>query len=265
MAWTAGLVALLLLLIFVPWNMKVMGDATVLPERKLPVVAEVEGIVASVPVREGAHLKKGDLIALLVDRDYKLALEQKQTERDLLMKEITRSQSLTDSTSLRLQQIRLNQVQNEITFRQNQLHSTRLTAPSAGVLITPNIEERVGSLLRKGEQFCQMADMNSTLAEISVDESEIGYLKLGQKLRLKMNAFPTAKFYGTVTHLGAEILPRNDVPRYLIQAQIANPDLLLKSGMVGKAKVETGYRSVGYVLLRKPIRFLWKKFWVWLP
>ncbi len=265
MAWGAGIALALAILILVPWNMKLVGDVTVLPARKTPVASQVEGIVKKVYLREGARIKKGTLIASLEDNDYRLALQQKHTERDVLQKEISRSQSIGDSASARMQQIQLDQVLREIEFYEYNLNATRIVAPLDGVLITPRIEEKTGSLLVKGEAFCEVADMRSPRAEIEVEEGDAAFAGTGQKVSLKMNAYATQKFYGTVNLLGTQLVARDTEHYYRLEAQIDNPDLLLKSGMVGKAKVEVGYRSIGYVLLRKPFRFIWKKFWVWLP
>jgi RND family efflux transporter MFP subunit len=259
------LAAILTILTFVPWSMKVMGDATVLPLHRTPVTSEVEGIVKNVYFREGARVKRGDVLGSLQDENHRLALEDYKTRGDLLIKQIRRSQSTVDSSALRLQQIELQQIERDIAYYQQQLNLTRIVAPVDGIVITPRIEDRVGSLLKKGEQFCELANMRTTRGLIDVEEGDISYLQLGQEIRLKMNAYPTRKFYGKVTLLGAQIIPNNETHTYRIEAQIENPDLLLKSGMVGKAKVEVGNHSIGYVLLRKPFRFLWKKFWVWLP
>jgi hypothetical protein len=56
-----------------------------------------------------------------------------------------------------------------------------------------------------------------------------------------------------------------DTPYFRVESKTENTGFLLKSGMAGKAKIEVGYHSIGYVLLRDPVRFLWKKIWVWLP
>ncbi len=255
----------LAILTFVPWNMKIMGDVGVLPQHRTPVISTVEGIVKNVYFREGALVSRGAVLSQLRDEDYRLALDDQKTRRDLLLKEISRSQSTGDSSALRVQQIQLQQTEREIAFYQQLLDSTRLTSPVDGILITPKIEEKVGSFLKKGEEFCELADMRSTRAEVNIQESDISYLKVGQEIRLKMNAYPTKKFYGKITLLGAQVTPHNETSIYRIEAQIDNTDQFLKSGMVGKAKIEVGYRSIGYVILRKPVRFLWKKFWVWLP
>lgn len=264
-AWGAGIATALLLLILVPWNMKVVGDVTILPSLRTPVVSEVEGIVQKVLLREGDRVNKGNEIAVLMDYDYRLALENYQMRRDVLSKEISRSESQGDSTTARLKRMEMEQAEREINFSNNQLARTKLLSPVDGVIITPRIEEKAGHLIRKGEEFCEVANIRKVRAEVAVDEGEISYLKNGQKIALKLNSYPTAKFRGTVKHLGAELRGKDLRKYYIVEAEIENPEELLKSGMVGKAKIETGYHSIGYVLIRTPFRFLWKKFWVWLP
>ncbi|MCI0445892.1 GAF domain-containing protein [bacterium] len=264
-SWASGIVIALLLLIFVPWNMKVVGDVTMLPEFRTPVVSEVEGIVKQVHFRESDRINKGSTIAALMDNDYLLALEGYRAKRDVLSKEISRSESQGDSTTARLKRIEMDQVNREIDFSNHQLARTKLLSPVDGVIITPRIEEKIGHLVRKGEEFCEVADIRKVKAQVAVDESEISYLKNGQKISLKMNSYPTTKFYGTVTHLGAELRGNDPHKYYVVEAEIENQQELLKSGMVGKAKIATGYRSIGYVLFHTPARFIWKKLWVWLP
>jgi len=264
-AWASGIAIALLLLILVPWNMKVVGDVTILPEFRTPVVSEVEGIVQKVHFRESDRINKGATVATLIDNDFLLALEGYRAKRDVLAKEINRSESQGDSTTARLKGIEMDQVDREINFSNHQLSRTKLLSPVDGVIITPRIEEKLGHLIHKGEEFCEVADIRKVRAQVAVDESEISFLKNGQTVALKMNSYPTAKFNGTVKHLGAELRGADLHKYYVVEAEIENRQELLKSGMVGKAKISTGYRSIGYVLLHTPARFLWKKFWVWMP
>jgi hypothetical protein len=164
-----------------------------------------------------------------------------------------------------MRRIELEQVEREIDFYKQQLARTKIVAPVGGILVTPKLEEKVGLLLKKGEYFCGIADMNSPIAEITVAEGDTGYIKTGQRVRLKMNAFPTRKFYGSVSLLGSQMTMHGDTPYFRVESKTENTGFLLKSGMAGKAKIEVGYHSIGYVLLRDPVRFLWKKIWVWLP
>ena len=58
-AWAAGIAAALVLLAVLPWNVRVSGPSRVVPGRRIPVTASVEGIVESVAHREGDKLAAG--------------------------------------------------------------------------------------------------------------------------------------------------------------------------------------------------------------
>src|SRR5262249_214836 len=92
MVWGGTALLVLLALIVGAWNLKIDGEATVLPALRTPIAAEVEGIVQAVWVKEGALLKSGDRIASLYDQDYRLALENQQARRDMLLKQISKSE-----------------------------------------------------------------------------------------------------------------------------------------------------------------------------
>ena len=54
--------------------------------------------------------------------------------------------------------------------------------------------------------------------------------------------------------------------RFVIaESRVANDDGLLKTGMVGRAKVSVGRRSVAYAVFRKPVSWIWAKLWPLLP
>src|SRR5262249_51857695 len=160
--------------------------------------------IRNVGVHEGDRITQQTVLATLVDQDYKLALERSLTKKDLLLKEIGRSESTGDTVTARLKQIELSQVDREIQYSKEQLARTQIVSSVPGIVITPRIEEKAGQLIHKGEGFCDVADMRSLRSEIALEEGDISYLRQGQRVIVKMNSYPTRKFYGTVRLLGAE-------------------------------------------------------------
>ena len=87
----------------------------------------------------------------------------------------------------------------------------------------------------------------------------------GQKLRLKIDSFPTRIFYGEIEIVGEQVMEK-DRKRYLTaRARLEGNGLGLKTGMLGRAKILVGPRSLGYVLFRKPVRWLRRMVWILLP
>jgi multidrug resistance efflux pump len=88
-----GLLALLLVVMFIPYPFEVGGDFTLLPSDQLGIRAEVPGHIQTVQVKEGEWVLKGQPVAVLEGRDQsrrleqvKAAIDETQAKLDLLKK-----------------------------------------------------------------------------------------------------------------------------------------------------------------------------------
>ena len=107
--------------------------------------------------------------------------------------------------------------------------------------------------------------ISDVTVEVAVPESEASQLRVGEPLWAKMNSYPGRTFHGTVQHIAAAV-HEEGVERFVIaESRVENPEALLKPGMLGRAKVSIGRRSLATALFRKPLRYLWNKVWPLLP
>ena len=75
----------------------------------------------------------------------------------------------------------------------------------------------------------------------------------GDRVALKLNPYPTMGFAGTVNRIGAQVR-EEDKERFVIaEVRVENPAGLLKTGMLGQAKISTGRVPVVVALLRNPL------------
>lgn len=252
-------------LILVPWNMKIAGRAVVLPARNSSVTTEIEGIVDVVYRREGDRVPKGDLLATLMDRDYRMRMEEARTGYEIADREVAQGEADHDPPAARQARIRRDQQREEYELRRHELDKTRIVAPVDGVVLTPRIEQKAGSFLQKGEVFCRIADMKDVAVEVFVPETTIAEIRTGQIIRLKIDSFPTRTFLGRVEIVGQKVIQEVDGRFLVVRGRVEGADLPLKTGMLGRAKIEIGRRALGYVLLRRPAGFLWRTLWSWMP
>jgi RND family efflux transporter MFP subunit len=255
----------LLFFIFFPWNLKVGGNASVLPTRTATVNTEIDGVIDKVNYREGDVVPAGTVVAALRSDEYLLNLNDARSRRDILERELTRVQAASGAAASQIERVRLEQTQREIAFNQTKLDQTQIRAPINGVIVTPKIEEKRGQFIRRGEAFCETADVNPVIIETAVPEDDIGLVALNQEVWLKANAFPSRKFVGRVTQISPQATTEQSARVFIVRAEIENPDQALRTGMIGRVKILTGPRSVGYVLLRDPLRWLRKTVWSWTP
>jgi RND family efflux transporter MFP subunit len=257
--------AALLFLIFFPLQLKVGGSAYVLPTRAAPVSAEVDGIIDQIHYREGDLVPAGAIVATLRGDEYLLNLNEARARHDMTARELTRVQATAGAAAAQIEQVKLNQTDREISLYQGKLDQTQIRAPITGLIVTPRLDEKRGRFIRKGEALCETADTNPVVIETAISEDDIGLVQPGHEIWLKANTFPERKFIGRVTRISPQATVEQDSHVFIVRAQIENPDNDLRTGMVGRAKILTGTRGVGYVLFREPLHWFQKKLWAWIP
>jgi hypothetical protein len=108
--------------------------------------------------------------------------------------------------------------------------------------------------------------------EMSVPETDLGLVRTGRAVALKLNAFPTSTFTGIVERIGEQTRAEAGEQYFLVRAVFNNSEGLARDGMVGRARIRagggwfgSGWYPVGYALLRDPFRWFWQEIWSWLP
>lgn len=119
---------------------------------------------------------------------------------------------------------------------------TLLNAPFRGIIANRNIEP--GEVVSPGREVLSLVDLSSIDLKIFVDETEIGKVKPGQHVDVKVDTFPHKVFLGKVSYISPEgeftpkvIQTHKERVKlvYLVKVSISNPKLELKSGMPADA------------------------------
>jgi len=264
-AWALASLAAVLVLVLAPFPLRVEGPARVLPARRATVSAGVDGVVKEVLRREGDRVAAGDVVATLKDEGYQAGLAEALSALAIAQSQVAMHTQEGNAAAMFEAQSRRDEERAKVTLAREQLEKTLLRAPTAGILVTPHIEQRVGQAIARGSEFAVVADAGGITAEIAVPESDASLVKTGQAIALKMNPFPTRVFRGQVRRVGAELRQEGEESFVIVEADVANERDSLKAGMLGTAKVSTGMRSLGTAIFRKPLRYLWLKIWPLLP
>lgn len=261
----AGLLALAALTL-IRWPLRVTGEHPVFrPTALTPVRALVDGTVERVLVREGSRVDRGQPLAAL--RATALATEREGSAAALATAErlAALARSRGDAAEERLHRIRADAVRRELVLLDEELGLTVLRAPAAGVVLTPRMEERLGTSLAEGDLFLALGRTDTLELELGVDQRDILRVRPGQAVRLRVDALPQRTFAGTVVSVAQLPVPtEDDVVRFPVRAAIPNPEGLLKPEMVAHARVLTDPASAATRLLRGPVRWArltWWRLW----
>jgi len=265
-----GLVTLLL--VAVPWKLRIATNATVVPAERRVVSAELAGVIKQVAVREGDAVEAGSLLAVLDDGDARVQLAAARAGRDQARRQMVEAESRGDLGTAGQARLRGEMHQAEVALYEQKTGQARLRAPIRGIVVTPKVEERVGERLEQGAPFCELVNADQMAMEMNVPETQVRYVQPGSAVTLKLNAFPTVTFPGRVERVSAETISAEGEQFFVVRAVFQNPGGLARTGMVGRSKItakggwaESGWYPIGYVLLHDPARWLWQKIWLWLP
>lgn len=136
----------------------------------------------------------------------------------------------------------INSVNASLNQASIQLAYTQLKSPMDGVITSRNVEP--GETVNSGREVITISDLSRVDLKIFVDETEIGKVKPGQKVDVKVDTFPGKTYTGTVSFISPEgeftpkiIQTKKERVKlvYLVKVSIANPNFELKSGMPADA------------------------------
>ena len=259
-------------LIIIPWPMRVSTNATVVPAQRRVISATTSGIIQNVLVHEGDAVHRGQVLAQLDDSDYRLKLDHAQTDFALAQREMAQAVSRRDLSVSAQSRLRASMAQAEIKLETQHVAEAQLRSPIDGVVVTPKIQEKKGVMLEPGEALCEVVEQQRMAVDMNVPETDLALVRQGDHVAVKLNAFPTETFSGTVERVGARSEPVEGEQFFVVRAVFENSQNLAKDGMAGRARIlsaggwfGTGWYPVGYALLRSPARWIWEKLWVWMP
>jgi HlyD family secretion protein len=139
---------------------------------------------------------------------------------------------------------RYDQAQQALALAQTQLGYATLTAPTAGVILSKNVEPM--EYVSPGTAVVTMADLSQVWLRAYVEETDLGRVKVGQKAFVTSDSFPGKRYEGRVAFIAseAEFTPKAVQTRkertklvYRIKIDIPNPAMELKPGMPVDAEI----------------------------
>ncbi|HET7422280.1 MAG TPA: GAF domain-containing protein [Gemmatimonadales bacterium] len=252
-------------LTLIRWPLRIAGEEPHFrPVGYAPVRALVDGVVERVLVREGSRVERGMPLAVL--RATTLGTDREATAAEAASADrlAALAASRSDAAEERLQRARADALRREVALLDQELALTTVRAPAAGMVLTPRVEELVGSSLAEGDQMLALGRTDTLELEMGVAQQDILRVRPGQEVRLRVDALPQQTFEGAVTSVAQLPVGTGDEVHYPVRALIPNPDGLLRPEMAAHARVLTDPASTATRMFRGPwrwFRLAWWRLW----
>ncbi len=169
---------------------QIFAPGTILPNEEVDLKAEFSGRIVQLYIKEGALVKKGQLIAKINDRDIKAQLQKVIYNQELAKKLEGRQKKLLSIEAINLQDyditandIRVFDAEKEVLAAQ--LEKTEIRAPFNGHIGLKNISE--GAYVAPGTSIVSVIQSNPVKVEFSVPEKYSKSIKVGSTIYFKLD------------------------------------------------------------------------------
>ncbi|MFA5090172.1 MAG: efflux RND transporter periplasmic adaptor subunit [Candidatus Omnitrophota bacterium] len=213
---------------------------------------EISGSVKKIYFREGEKIKKGDLIASLEPRDAQLKIDyaknrlnSSQAAYNSALKKLEVHKKLYEAGAIiksKLEEVELEaesaryqveSAKNEVELAQNEMAKTSLYANKDGVMGPREVEE--GEYATPQDKIGSLFEIKEVFVEVGIVERDIQKVKLNQKARVFVDAYPGVTFEGTVDNIYPIVEGKSRT--LTAKIKVANPDSLLFPGMFSRAEI----------------------------
>jgi HlyD family secretion protein len=136
------------------------------------------------------------------------------------------------------------ELEAQLDAAKTQLTYTQIHAPLDGVVLTKNVES--GEVVNPGTPVVSIANIDALWMNIYIPETQTGFVKLGQSVRVRVDSFPGEAFKGTISFVSSEseFTPKTiQTPEeriklvYRVKVSLENTAQRLKPGMPADAEI----------------------------
>ncbi len=274
---------ILLALLIIPSGLDMEAHGELLPVDRANVFARTDGIVEEVHVSHGESVSSGQLLVTMSDADVDSELIRLNGERNAtaarlravratLLSNRGQSRNERDQFAAELGQLErtLDGLQTRLAIHQQTVDTLQVDSPRDGIVQTWDVRKLlINRPVRRGQMLMTVADPSGSWElEIRMPGHRMGHLQQAQKahgddlpVEFVLASEPGQRFPGHIrqVHDRAEVHDETG-HTVLISVDVNRDDVgQLKPGTQVVARVECGWRPIGYVWFHELYEFVQKQ------
>src|SRR5947208_797556 len=220
----------------IPNLLTAVGDLAAV--HQVNVTSDVNGRITDILFTAGAGVKEGTPLLQMFDGPEQGDLANFKAQQRVAQLSLDRAKQLAErqvgpQTTVDSAQAAFDQASASIAKTQAIISQKLVRAPFDGELGVRKVE--VGQYLTAGTQIVSLTDLSVLYANFTVTEKDSAQLKVGQVVRIAVDAYPGRTFEGKITTIEPQIA--TETRNIRVQATIRNPDRILKPGMFATTTV----------------------------
>jgi membrane fusion protein (multidrug efflux system) len=221
-----------------PLSEQVTAIGTLLSDEAVTISSEIAGRIKEIHFQEGYPVEKGAPLVTLDDSVYRAQLADAEAKLKLAEQTHKRTSQLFSSKYATAQSAdesasNLAVGTAAVELARVQLEKAHIVAPFSGIVGLRRVS--AGEYVTAGQALVNLEAIDPVKADFRVPEKFLSAIRVGQIIRLKLDAFPGESFEGKVYAID----PRLDVSgrSLLVRAVVPNADRRLRPGLFARVTV----------------------------
>jgi HlyD family secretion protein len=243
--------------LYVDFNSPVIKGQLLAQIDPATIQAQVDQAVASLLSAE-ANLKKAQASLLDARRSYERN-KQLMAKNFIAQSDLDTSETNALAADAQLDAAKAQVLQGRAVLSQarTNLRYTRIVSPVNGTVISRSIDvgQTVAASFQTPTLFTIAEDLTKMQIDTSVDEADIGKVKVNQVVRFTVDAYPDMNFLGKVSEVRNAPTTVQNVVTYDVIVQVNNSELKLKPGMTANVSIITDSRKGVLFVSNSALRF----------
>ena len=220
----------------IPNLLTAVGDLAAV--HQVNVTSDVNGRITDIQFTAGGSVKEGTPLVQLFDGPDQGDLANFKAQQRVAQISLDRAKQLAErqvgpQATVDTAQAAFDQASAGIAKTEAIISQKLVRAPFSGELGVRKVE--VGQYLTAGTQIVSLTDLSALYANFTVTEKDSAQLKVGQTVRIAVDAYPGRTFEGKITTIEPQIA--TETRNIRVQATMQNPDKILKPGMFATTTV----------------------------
>lgn len=236
----------------------VTATGTINAVTTVDVGTQVSGVISKLYADYNSEVKKGQIIAVLDTTSLSMSVEEArsnyykaqarhrqakqvfQRNKILLEKKVIAQVEYDQSyTDLQAAISDLNSANSQLSKSQINLKFAKIVSPIDGIVISKsvNVGQTVAASFNTPTLFTIANDLSRMEVTASVDEADIGQVKVGQKVLFNVDAYNEETYEGKVKQIRLQPTIVQNVVTYTVVVDASNPDRKLMPGMTANITI----------------------------
>lgn len=199
------------------------------------VPADKSGRVDFIGPSEGDTVEKGDLLAKIEVAALKAALDRAEAAFKLADDLYKRRRNLFERKIINTEELdhaRTERTLAEGNLRQAQVEYDRgfVRAPVYGVVNHLFVDE--GEFIDRGKPLAELVNVDKIEINVNIPELDVKYIKVMQKTRVRIDAFPDRVLTGTIDFVSYKADPATKT--FPVKILVDNPEHIIRPGMLAR-------------------------------